>query len=146
MPASGIKLLDVNVWLALAYSNHQHHAKAKAWFETQAEDTCAFCRITQMALLRLLTNTKIMGPSIQNQLNAWKIYDQMQNDDRVSYLPEPPNLEQIFRTFTQKSSPSQSLWTDAYLAAFAVATGSQFITLDLGFDRFNGLDLFQLPT
>jgi len=29
MPVSGqIKLLDANVWLALAYSGHAHHQKA----------------------------------------------------------------------------------------------------------------------
>ena len=34
MPATGgIKLADANVWLAVAFSDHLHHAKARAWFE-----------------------------------------------------------------------------------------------------------------
>ena len=64
MPASGvIKLVDANVWLAVAFSGHVHHAPAKTWFEGQNDATCAFCRVTQMALLRHLTNSKIMGLS-----------------------------------------------------------------------------------
>ena len=56
MPASGeIKLVDANAWLAFAFSDHVHHGKAKEWFDGQANDTCAFCRVTQMALLRHLT-------------------------------------------------------------------------------------------
>jgi len=43
MPASGaIKLVDANAWLALAFSDHLHHAKAKAWFDGKPEGTAAF--------------------------------------------------------------------------------------------------------
>ncbi len=62
MPASGvIDLADANLWLALVFSDHAHHGKAKAWFDAQPDGTCAFCRVTQMALLRHLTNSRIMG-------------------------------------------------------------------------------------
>ncbi len=34
MPASGvIKLVDANVWLAIAYSDHQHYAIAVRWID-----------------------------------------------------------------------------------------------------------------
>src|SRR5213596_168750 len=62
MPASGgIRLLDANVWLALAFSDHLHHSKAKEWLGAQHEGAFAFCRVTQMALLRHLSNSKIIG-------------------------------------------------------------------------------------
>ena len=68
MPASGvIKLADANVWLALSFSDHLHHAKAKEWFDAEQDESCAFCRVTQMALLRHLTNAKIMGKLVQSQ-------------------------------------------------------------------------------
>ena len=76
MPASGaIKLADDNVWLAVAFSDHAHHAKAKVWFDAQPDGTCAFCRVTQMALLRHLTNSKIMGRFVQSQQEVWKNYE-----------------------------------------------------------------------
>ncbi|MBI3414499.1 MAG: PIN domain-containing protein [Verrucomicrobia bacterium] len=145
MPASGtIKLPDANVWLALAFSDHFHHARTSVWFDAQSDGTCAFCRVTQMALLRHLTNTKIMGPFVQSQQDAWKKYDQFAQDPRVIFLPEPATLEVPFRKFTQLNSPSHALWTDAYLASFAVVAQAQLVTFDQGFSRFAGLDLIVL--
>ena len=145
MPASGvIKLADANVWLAIAYSDHQHHAGAKAWFDAQAEGVCGFCRVTQMALLRHLTNSKIMGKFVQSQQDAWRNYDKLVNDPRVVFVGEPTTLEVTFRNFTQTASPSHGVWTDAYLAAFAIALQALLVTFDQGFDRFAGLDLVVL--
>ncbi|MGA2863201.1 MAG: TA system VapC family ribonuclease toxin [Verrucomicrobiota bacterium] len=145
MPVSGgISLPDANVWLALVFSDHVHHAKAKAWFDAQADGSCAFCRLTQMALLRHLTNAKIMGHFLQNQQEAWRSFDRLANDPRVVFLPEPPSAEASFRTFTQALSPAHALWTDAYLAAAAVGSQSRLVTFDQGFSRFSGLEVLIL--
>lgn len=142
MPASGvIKLPDANVWLALAFSDHVHHAKARVWFDGQSSGACAFCRVTQLALLRHLTNAKIMGAFVQSQQDAWLNSDKFNGDPRVIFLDEPPGVEAAFRNFTQATSPLHGLWTDAYLAAFAIQTQSQLVTFDQGFNRFAGLDL-----
>jgi predicted nucleic acid-binding protein len=53
---SSADLLDANVWLALAAEAHVHHETATHYWEAAAAPTVAFCRITQMAFLRLLTN------------------------------------------------------------------------------------------
>jgi len=49
-------LPDVNVWLALAFDFHSHHAAANIWYEGSTEP-CAFCRWTQQGLLRLATES-----------------------------------------------------------------------------------------
>lgn len=145
MPASGtIKLPDANVWLAMAFSGHAHHAKARIWFEAQADDSCGFCRITQMALLRHLTNSKIMEAFVQGQQDAWRHYSSLTNDPRVVFLDEPAGVETAFRDFTQATSPSHTVWTDAYLAALALTIPAQLVTFDQGFKRFAGLDLLWL--
>ena len=56
-----ISLPDVNVWIALAAEGHIHHVPAREWFAAQPDASVAFCRITQMGLLRLLTNPNVMG-------------------------------------------------------------------------------------
>ena len=139
MPASGIKLADSNVWLAAVFSGHQHHTQAKAWFEAQLEGTVAFCRITQLALLRHLTNSKIMGSFVQTQQQAWITFDTLAIDPRVVFLKEPPGLEGFFRAFANSNSPSHEHWTDAYLAALSLATGTEFVTFDGDFRKFKGL-------
>jgi hypothetical protein len=56
-----IYLADVNLWLALAFESHVHHASAAAWFRGLAStDSCAFCRMTQQGFLRLSTNPKAL--------------------------------------------------------------------------------------
>ncbi len=77
MTVSGISLVDANIWLAIAVDGHSHHAAAASWFDGQGEGTCAFCRITQLALLRHLTNPKANrkpARRIWNSLaTSWKL-------------------------------------------------------------------------
>ena len=75
-----------------------------------------------MALLRHLTNTKIMGEFVQSQLGAWRLYDTLLRDPRVSFVEEPDDLETVFRGHTQVETPSHRKWTDAYLASLAIRT------------------------
>lgn len=97
-----------------------------------------------MALLRHLTNSKIMGAFVQSQQDAWTHYDKFAHDPRVIFLDEPPGLETAFRSLARASSPSHGLWTDAYLASFAIQSQAQLVTFDQGFSRFAGLDLLVL--
>ena len=133
MPASGVNLLDANVWLAVAVATHQQHLAAKAWFDRQSDDSCAFCRITQMALLRHLTNSTIMKRTVQFQSQAWVTYDRLATDARVIFCAEPPEIELHWKDWTMDESPSHRSWTDRYLAAFAVAGGLRFVTFDQDF-------------
>ena len=146
MPAHGIKLLDANVWLALAFSDHAHHELAKSWFEQMPDESCAFCRVTQLALLRHLTNSNIMGAFVQTQQQAWSTYDKMAADARVMFIEENPETEMQFRSVTQRGSPSRQLWTDAYLSALAISSGIQLVTLDKHFPTGGNLDLLILKS
>jgi len=54
-------LLDINVWLGLAFRQHKHHASALAWFNEVRQEPCCFCRLTQIGFLRLASNPQVMG-------------------------------------------------------------------------------------
>ena len=146
MPASGTKLLDANVWLAIAFSGHVHHLRARAWFDGLGDEACIFCRITQMALLRHLTNSKIMGSVVQTQQQAWASYEALAADPRVVFAMEPVDFESRFRALTQDASPSHNRWTDAYLASFAMAGDFELVTLEKDFRSAEGLRLLSLAT
>jgi predicted nucleic acid-binding protein len=53
-------LPDVNVRLALAIDGHPHRRSAQAWLDAPPTGSLAFCRVTGMGLLRLLTNRQVM--------------------------------------------------------------------------------------
>ena len=123
------QLLDINVWVAAAAHGHQHHRVASTWMDAQQE-TLAFCRITQMGLLRHLSNPAIMQRDIVTRRGAWRVFEALMADDRVRILSEPEGLESLWITFSGRNDHSHRLWTDDYLAAFAETAGAIFVTLD----------------
>lgn len=144
MIGSDLDLLDANVWLALVVDRHVHHNHALDWFQQGDSRTCVFCRVTQMALLRHLTNERIMGPNALAQEQAWALYDRLIENESVVYLSEPDNLEKYWRKFSRKALSQKNLWTDAYLAAFATGHGMRLVTFDRGITKFPGTDVVVL--
>jgi len=69
-------LPDVNVWLSLCSDNHEHHKAAVTWFDA-VQTPVYFCRVTQMSLLRLLTNPSVMGSDVLKPQSAIGIYQEM---------------------------------------------------------------------
>jgi toxin-antitoxin system PIN domain toxin len=124
-----MKLLDVNVWLAAAWARHRHHRLAKTWLDHQ-EDELALCRVTQMALLRLMTNPAVTGADALSRRAAWERVEQLMADSRVCFLTEPEGLVPLWVAFSKRDDHNHLLWTDDYLAAFAQAADSELITID----------------
>ena len=71
MPSSA-DLLDTNVWLALAAEAHTHHRSAETYWQNEAAPLTAFCRMTQLAFLRHLTNKSVMATHTLTPAAAWK--------------------------------------------------------------------------
>ena len=89
-------LLDVGVWLAAIWGRHAHHPATADWFGRQTGDL-AFCRITQMSLLRLLSNPAIMGGDAVDRSQAWRTFDQLWADERVLWADKPDELDAVWR-------------------------------------------------
>jgi uncharacterized protein len=126
-------LADVNLWLAMAFQSHVHHAPAKAWFDGLSTELCFFCRLTQQGFLRLASNPKAFPADAVRLDEAWRLYDLFLSDPRVACAPEPANIETSWRGFTQAKQFSPRVWNDAYLAAFAAEAGYALVTFDQGF-------------
>ena len=134
MPPSTTSLFpDINVWVALTYEGHVHHAIAAEWFRTLPPDaTLVFCRFTQIGLLRLLTANAVMGDEVMTQPQAWAAYDRWLDDPRVTFVDEPAELETRFRTLTRRRQPATKDWADSFLAAFATVGHMTLATFDRG--------------
>ena len=126
-----MKLPDVNVWLAAAWARHARHTLAKSWVDAQ-EDELGFCRVTEMALLRLVTNRAVTGSDTRTRKQAWELVERLEADPRVRVLGEPPGLVPLWMAFSKRDDTSHLLWTDDYLAAFAHAASAELVTLDRG--------------
>ncbi len=143
MPATA-DLLDANLWLALAHERHTHHARARRYWETEGLPLAAMCRVTQMALLRLLTNKVIMRDEVLSPAEARKACQNFLSLPEVQWLGEPAGLDDQWWMFSDLGRTSPNLWTDAYLAAFAKCAGLRLVTFDQGFTRFPDLETFLL--
>jgi len=139
-----MKLVDSNVWLALAISGHAFHTSADAWFgaETQPGEVL-FCRATQQSFLRLLTTDAVFSrygiPPLRN-IDAWAIYEGFLADVRVAFSAETNGVDAIWKRLATRKSASPKIWMDAYLAAVAMAGDHQLVTTDADFKQFKGLN------
>ena len=123
---------DINVWIALSYDDHIHHSSALHWFDEIAAGVAYFCRFTQLAFLRLLTNPAVMQDCVRTQRQAWSAYDALIRDDRVMFLGEPDTsrLDPVLRKMTSGDRPLTKQWPDAYLVAFSQTAELILVTFD----------------
>lgn len=131
-------LCDVNTLLAICYDRHAHHAAALEWLENTPGDI-VLCRLSQMGLIRLLTNPAVMGDRAVRGSEAWKIIDTILSDSRFRFQAEPGGFDHQFRAYTTSLVFSPNAWTDAYFAAFARASGHTLVTFDGGFRSYPAL-------
>ena len=138
---------DVNVWIALTYDGHVHHRVAAQWFESLGTSArLFFCRVTQLGLLRLLTTEAVMGEAeVMNQAQAWEAYDRWLQDDRVTFLVEPPGIDEAFRASSRSPRPSPKDWADSYLAAFCETANLTLVTFDRALQRKAKLSAILTP-
>ncbi len=81
-----------------------------------------------MGFLRLLTNRHVMQDEVMTPNQAWQAYLALRSDRRIGYATEPSELPETWPAFTDGPQSSPSLWTDAYLCAFANA--ARFALID----------------
>ena len=120
---------DINVWLALAAPEHVHSALARRWWDGE-DGTIAFCRLTQLGFLRLVTTAAVMDGKPLTISEAWRVYDRFYDDDRVTFISEPPEVEKRFREKAAGKTASPKIWADAWLLAVAQAAEGALVTLD----------------
>jgi toxin-antitoxin system PIN domain toxin len=133
-------LPDVNVWIALAAERHTLHRAARHWFGNLQDQRIAFCRLTQLGFLRLLTNKHVMQEEVMLPGQAWDAYRVLRLDRRIGYVAEPSELPETWQAFTEGALSSPNLWTDAYLCAFAHAARLTLVTFDAKIPSREGLN------
>jgi toxin-antitoxin system PIN domain toxin len=127
-----ISLPDVNVLLALAWSNHVHHASAHAWFAKASGAGWATCILTQSAFLRLSLNPQVVGVSLDCQ-SAIKLLTTLVSHPQHQY---PDVAPAITRTPFEQLIPRINGYhqvSDATLLHFARFHNMKLVTFDQAF-------------
>ncbi len=137
-------LLDASVWLPLSAPDHVHYPRARHYWDKEAAGELGFCRVTALALLRHLTNSRILGDVALDGAAAWRAFETWLALPQITFLTEPPGLEELLAQWARKLDLRTGQWTDAYLAAFAAASGCRLIAFDGDFHRYPGIEFLHL--
>ena len=71
---------------------------------------------------------------------TWAVYDDLSRDKRVTFIPEPAEVEPAWKRHTRGLFTGTNVWTDAYLAALALVQGMKLVTFDRAFTRIRELE------
>lgn len=142
-----IYLLDVNVLIALADTNHPHWPAALEFFQkSPAREGWATCPLTQNAFLRILGSKLYPGGPGSPQA-ARLLLERMTAAPGHQFWPDDISLQDA-RTFPVL--PQSKELTDFYLLGLAVKREARFATFDSGINPTlipGGAAAFQLiPT
>ena len=121
--------------------------KGNGWVEIWPEiwPIAAFMlAVSALALLRYLTNPKILGPAALDSAAAWDALQIWLALPHVSFLPEPAGLNELLAQWAGKLDLRAGKWTDAYLAAFAAASDCRLVAFDSDFHRYPGVEFLHL--
>ncbi|MFI5385468.1 MAG: TA system VapC family ribonuclease toxin [Fimbriimonadales bacterium] len=141
---ASIDLLDVNVWVALSAPEHVHHDRARRYWEDEALPRIAFNSQTMLGLVRVCSSAGHFGGQPLSPEESWAVYIDWRKDTAVTHLREPSPCGSILDRFVSSGLVTPRRWTDAYLAAFAVAGSMRLVSFDRDLRVFPGLELLDL--
>jgi len=137
-----MKLLDVNILVHAHREDSERHREMKEWLETALDqpEGVAVSELVLSGCLRVITHPKVFKRPTPLPV-ALQFIESLGNLDNVRVIAPGEKHWAIFVGLCRKSDARGNLVPDAYHAALAVETGCEWITLDRGFARFQGLRL-----
>lgn len=123
-------LLDVNVLIALAWANHQHHEAAHRWFSSERTAAWATCPMTQVAFVRISANPRIVDATVSPAVAVRVLREMTQHPDH-RFWGGIPDIAAL-RDWPPEWAQGHRQVVDAYLVATADRYHGKLATFDRG--------------
>ena len=123
-------LLDVNVFLALVWPRHEGHAEAHAWFAESGHRAWATNPLTQLGVLRLLTNPAVTQGAV-SAATALGVLTEATTHAGHEFWPLDRDLPACLKPVASRVK-GHLQWTDALLLCQAVERRGVLTTFDSG--------------
>jgi uncharacterized protein len=133
------QLLDVNVLLALVWPRHEGHAEAHAWFARSGHRSWASNPLTQLGLLRLLTNPAVTQGAV-SPASALEVLREATRHGGHVFWPLDREIPASLGSLATRLNGHQQ-WTDAVLLQQATDRDGVLVTFDSGLKQLAALDL-----
>lgn len=133
-------LPDVNVLVYAHRRDAPHHRAYRDWLAAliNGDQAYGMADLVLSGLLRVITHPRVFDPPTP-LAQALAFADQIRRRPHCVPIAPGPRHWGIFLSLCRDSAARGNLVPDAYLAALAIESGSQWITTDRDFSRFPGL-------
>jgi toxin-antitoxin system PIN domain toxin len=133
-------LTDVNVLVYAHREDMVNHNAYRAWLEyvLNGEQAYGMADIVLSGFLRVVTHPRVFDPPSTIE-QALAFVDDVRNQPHCVPINPGPRHWAIFESLCRTINVKGNLVPDAYLAALAIESGSEWITTDRDYGRFPGL-------
>jgi uncharacterized protein len=135
-----MQLVDVNVLVYAYRGEAPEHERFRDWLERliNGDEAYAVADLVLSGFLRIVTHPAIFSPP-SPMANALDFIEDIRNQPNSIRVDPGERHWDLFSDFCRLGGIRGNLVPDAYLAALAVESGSEWITTDGDYARFPGL-------
>lgn len=126
-------LADVNILLALVWPRHTGHAAAQGWFAKSGRRAWATNPLTQLGVLRLLTNPAVTYGAVSAR-TALELVAEATAHPGHEFWPLERDPPAILKPLAAELKGHQQ-WTDALLLLHAAERNGVLVTFDAGIGK-----------
>jgi toxin-antitoxin system PIN domain toxin len=134
-------LPDVNVLVHAFREDAPRHTLVRAWLEDLVASDRAFglSDLVLSGFLRVVTHARVFSPPTPLE-NAIEFAEALRSQPNCIVLAPGERHWSVFVRLCREGDARGNLVPDAYLAALAIESGSELVSTDRDFARFDGLD------
>jgi len=133
-------LVDVNVLIYAHREDASNHARYRSWLEdvVNGDEAYGMADIVLSGFIRIATHPRVFNPPSSID-TALAFASRVRGQPNCVPISAGARHWDIFSHLCQTAGVRGNLVPDAYLAALAIESGSEWITTDRDFSRFPGL-------
>jgi toxin-antitoxin system PIN domain toxin len=133
-------LPDVNVLVYAHRSDAPGHAAYREWLEAliNGDQAYGYADLVLSGFLRVVTHPRVFSPP-SDLASALAFVEAIRSQPNAVCITPGERHWEIFTGLCETANVKGNLIPDAYLAALAIESGSEWITTDGDYSRFSGL-------
>jgi len=133
-------LIDVNVLVYAHRLESANHPAFRRWLEglINSDQAYGMAELALARFIRIMTHPKIFRVPTPVE-TALRYASELRSRPNCVIVSPGPRHWETFENLCRASGAKGNLISDAYLAALAIESGSEWITTDRDFSRFPGL-------
>jgi uncharacterized protein len=135
-----VVLPDINVLVYAHRKDTAHHDAARRWVEQMLHSDQAYgmSELVVSGFIRIVTHPRVFNPP--SPLDAALTFaDQVMSPTHAVRIAPGPRHWDIFERLCRETNAKGNLVADAYLAALAIESGSEWVSTDGDYGRFRDL-------